>query len=125
MKKRIWVITPLGVIVAAIVVAAVVSWYQKDVFSPALAGYESSEDARQLTVFFCDATSDSLADASLLLQDDYSVVVRVRLRPHREVFSNGAPGRVTLTLDQALGGRIVRDEKGNVVPAGRGFLCPG
>jgi hypothetical protein len=86
--------------------------------------FELSADAREITVAYCGSTADRIATQSVR-EDDHAVTLSVRMRRERDVFQNGTAVKVTFPLKAPLGGRVVQDEAGAAIPAGRQYLCPG
>jgi hypothetical protein len=94
-----------------------------DTYTPPPAGYVVSDNDRELTVGFCGWTSDTI-EGRTFGEDDRSVTVGVRLRPHRNQFAHGTAHKVTFVLSTPMADRVVRDAAGNVVPQGS-YVCPG
>lgn len=120
MSTRRWVVGIGAVIVGILVVLWLASY--PDTYTPPPAGYEMSDDDREVTVGFCGATSDTI-EASTFGEDDRSVVVGVRLRVHPDQFSYGIAHKVTFVLRTPIADRVVRDARGNAVPRGP-YVCP-
>jgi hypothetical protein len=121
MSTRRWVV----VSVAAVIVGILVLWLASypDTYTPPPAGYEMSDNDREITVGFCGSTSDTI-EGSTFGEDDRSVFVGVRLRAHRDQFANGTAHKVTFVLRAPIADRVVRDPSGNPVARGS-YVCPG
>jgi hypothetical protein len=94
-----------------------------EIQTPSPEAYDVSGD-RELAVFFCGSTADSLI-WTVLREDVRDVVVGARMARNREVFANGTAQTITVELSAPLGNRMVKSESGVVLPRGKGFLCPG
>jgi hypothetical protein len=119
MTRRWWV---WGV--AAVFAGVLVLWLAAypDTYTPPPAGYEVSDNDREVTVGFCGSTSDTI-EGRTFGEDDRSVIVGVRLRVH-DGFAHGIAHKVTFELRTPIGDRVVRDSAGNAVPRGS-YVCPG
>ena len=120
MSSRRWVVA-----VAALIVGILVLWLASypDTYTPPAAGYEISDNDREITVGFCGSTSDTI-EGSTFGEDDLSVVVGVRLRAHTDQFSYGIAHKVTFVLSAPIVDRVVRGTDGNAVARGS-YVCPG
>jgi hypothetical protein len=119
MTRRWWV---WGV--AAAFAGILVLWLAAypDTYTPPPAGYEVSDNDREIRVGFCGSTSDTI-EGSTFGEDDRSVIVGVRLRAHSG-FAHGTAHKITFVLRAPIGDRIVRDAGGVAVPRGS-YVCPG
>ena len=120
MTRRWWV---WGV--AAVLAGILVLWLASypDTYTPPPAGYEVSDNDREITVGFCGITSDTI-EGSTFGEDERSVFVGARLRAHRDQFANGTAHKITFVLRTPIADRVVRDVSGNAVPRGA-YVCPG
>ena len=120
MSTRRWVVVGLAAVTLGLVVLWLASY--PDTYTPRPAGYQTSDDDREITVGFCGSTSDTI-EGSTFGEDDRSVVVVVRLRVHPDQFSYGIAHKVTFVLRTPIADRVVRDARGNPVPRGP-YVCP-
>ena len=121
MSTRRWVVVGLAAVTLGLVVLWLASY--PDTYAPPPAGYQTSDDDREITVGFCGSTSDTI-EGSTFGEDERSVFVGARLRVHGDQFANGTAHKITFVLRTPIADRVVRDAAGNAVPRGP-YVCPG
>jgi hypothetical protein len=118
--------TRIVVVTVSLLVLALAGWYVVrfwEIEAPQAEAYEISGD-RQLTVYFCGSTADTIV-WKIASEDAHGVLVGARMSRNRELFANGVTVTMSVELTAPLGDRVVRTESGKVLGRGKGFLCPG